>query len=258
MKSFFTLSLVLLLFPSLAFAQMQLKLSDNLEQQFLNSPEQTLQSNLQLSLPEIPVASPDAVEFFKGLLMLGLLTDVTFPLGGDEDFGHIAGTGFSGHVVLSYLLSPDFILALRAGYIKFSSQTDEGSEQGFTYRYEDSYSQIPILLGAYYLIQTKSAFRPYLGLALGLFLQRYAVKWEESYLGSNWSLDQTFSNTSFGIVPEIGFYYLLGAVVLQASAGYNLVFSDAPAAEYDNTTEKTGKANSISVNVGVSFPIGGK
>lgn len=258
MKNFFTLLLVLLLFTSFVFAQMQLKLSDDLEQQFLTSPKQTLQSNMQLNLPAVSTASPDALEFYKGLLMLGFLADVTFPLGGDEDFGHIAGTGFSGHVVLSYLLSPDFMLALRAGYIKFGTQTDEGSEQGYTYRYEDSYSQIPILLGAYYLIQTKSAFRPYLGLALGVFLQRYAVKWEESYFGQDWSLDESFTNTGFGIVPEIGFYYLLGSLVLQASAGFNLVLSDAPAAEYDSTTEDTGKANSISVNVGLSFPIGGK
>jgi outer membrane protein W len=228
----------------------------------LQSASSELKSNLKLDLPTTAFsAPPDAVEFAKGLIMLGILADVSFPMGGDDEFGHVAGTGFSGHIVLSYLLSPDFMLALRAGYIKFGAQTEEGSEQGYTYSYEDNYSQIPILLGAYYLIHTKGGFKPYLGLALGVFLQNYAVKWEEEYLGQNWSLDETFSNTSFGIVPEIGFYYLLGSIVLQASAGYNLVLSDAPAAEYgdegETYTEETGQANSVSVNVGLSFPIGG-
>jgi outer membrane protein W len=262
MKNYFTLLLVPLLFTSVALAQMQLRLSNDLEQQYLNSPQEKLKSNMELNLPAFSTSSPDAIEFYKGLLMLGFLADVTFPIGGEEDFGHIAGTGFSGHVVLSYLLNPQVLLALRAGYIKFGTQTEEGSEQGYTYRYEDSFSQIPILLGAYYLFSSKGSFRPYLGLALGVFIQNYAVKWEEEYFGDTWSLDESFSNTGFGLVPELGFYYILGSIILQASAGYNLVLSDAPAAEYGDGeqtyTEETGKANSVSVNVGLSFPIGGK
>lgn len=255
MKNYPTLLFVLLLFTSVAFAQMQLRLSSDLEQQYLNTSQQKLQSNMKLNLPAFSVSSPDAMEFYKGLIMLGFLADVTFPMGGEEDFGHIAGTGFSGHVVLSYLLNPQFLLALRAGYIKFGTQTEEGTEEGYNYRYEDSFSQIPILIGAYYLLSTKGAFKPYLGLALGAFIQNYAVKW---YYGDTWSLDESFNSTGFGLVPEIGFYYLLGSIALQVSAGYNLLLSDAPAAEYDGETEETGTANSVSVNAGLSFPIGGK
>lgn len=257
MKNSLTLLLVSLLFTSAIFAQMQLKLSSDFEQQFINSSSSGLQSNLNLKLPEYAPSTPDAVQLAKGLLMLGILADVTFPMGGNDGFGHIAGTGFSGHVVLSYLLNPQFILAFRAGYIKFGTQTDEGSEQGYTYSYEDSYSQIPILVGAYYLIATQGNLKPYIGLALGVFLQNYSVKWTEEYFGQTWSLDESFSNTSFGVVPEIGFYLLMSSIVLQVSAGYNLVLTDAPAATYDSYSEGTGKANSVSVNAGVSFPIGG-
>jgi len=36
-------------------------------------------------------------EFLKGMMMLGILADVSFPMGSDNGFKHITGTGFSGH-----------------------------------------------------------------------------------------------------------------------------------------------------------------
>jgi hypothetical protein len=253
---------------------MQLKLSNDFDQQYLNTSSQNLESNLQLKLPEFSAPAPDAIEFAKGLIMLGILADVSFPMGEEDGFKHIAGTGFSGHVVLSYLLNPQFMLAFRAGYINYGTQTEEGSELGYTYSYEDTYTQIPILLGAYYLFGTKGAFKPYIGLALGIFLQTYAVKWTETYGQGipGYNLDESFSESSFGLVPAIGFYYVLGSVVLQAAAEYNYLFSGIPVAEEDEynyelykgnsisattATDDDHKASSISVLVGVSFPIGG-
>lgn len=158
---------------------------------------------------------------------------------------------------MSYLLSPSFLLSLRAGYIKFGTQTEEGSSAGYTYKYEDSFSQIPILLGCYYLLSPGSSFRPYLGLAIGAFIQNYAVKWQETGTGYDFNLDESYSSTGFGIVPEIGFYYLLSSFVLQASAGYSLLLSDIPTAGGETSGESSEKASSVSINLGVSFPIGG-
>jgi outer membrane protein W len=275
MKIFSILLVVLLVLSNVVPAQMQLKINTDFESSNVQFAPSELKSNLQLDLPTTAFsAPPDAVEFAKGLIMLGILADVSIPMGDEDGFKHIAGTGFSGHVVLSYLLSEQFMLALRAGYINYGTQTEEGSESGYTYSYEDTYTQIPILLGAYYMFGTKGAFKPYLGLALGIFLQNYAVKWTEEYGQGipGYNLDESFSATSFGLVPAIGFYYLLGSVVLQAAVEYNYLFSGIPVAEeeYDyelykgnsisatTATDDDHKASSISVLVGVSFPIGGK
>lgn len=273
MKTCFSFLAVLLMLSNTVLAQMQLKLSSDFEQQNLS---QALKSNSQLIQPNSVISPPDVMELKKGLIMLGLLADLSIPMGSDSGFKHIAGTGFSGHVVLSYLLSPEVMLALRAGYIKYGTQSEEGSELGYSYKYEDSYSQIPILLGAYYMFGTKGAFKPYIGLALGLFLQNYNVKWTEDFGGTYpaYNLDETFSASSFGVVPAVGFYFLLGSMTLQAAAEYNYLFSGIPVAE-DNynvdglyksnsvaattaTTDPDHKASSISFLVGVSFPIGGK
>jgi outer membrane protein W len=195
-------------------------------------------------------------------------------MGSDDGFKHVAGTGFSGHVVGSYLVSTSFLIALRAGYIQFGTQTEEGTEQGFSYKYEDTYSQIPILLGAYYLFSTNGAFKPYIGAALGVFFQTYKVKWEESGFGYDYNLDDSFSNTGFGVVPAVGFYMLLGSVVLQAAVEYTISFSEGPTVEYtydpgefskingisgvaqEEYEEESEKPSYISVNFGVNFPLG--
>lgn len=226
---------------------MQLKLSNDFEHQTY-SP--TLESKSELILPNTTVTHPDAMNFYKGMIMLGILADVSIPMG--ENFKHVSGTGFSGHVIAGYLLSPEFLIALKAGYIKFATQSEEGTDAGYTYKYEDSFSQIPILLGGYYLFSKGSPFRPYLGLAIGAFIQSYKVNWTESGFGYNYSLDETFSSTSFGVVPALGFYYLLSAVILQASAEYAVLFKDFASAEGETTT----KASFLSVNFGVSFPLG--
>ena len=257
---------------SFSFAQMKLQfpaeITGETEESFVN---RDIESHLKLDVLPEATALGGMKDFVKGMILLGLLADVSFPLG-DENTGfkHVAGTAFSGHVVGAYLVSTSFLIALRAGYIKFATQTTEGSEAGFTYKYEDSYSQIPILLGAYYLFVTGSGFRPYLGVALGVFFQTYTVNWQESGFGPDFTLDESFSNTGFGVVPAIGFYYLLGSVVLQMAVEYALLFSEGPTVEYtyvpelgktsgiaqDITEESSDKPSYISVNLGVSFPLG--
>lgn len=273
-KMIFT-ALSFFLISSLSFAELKLNLPTNLTGETTQSIiDNNLKSNLKLAIPAEVVPSADLKEFVKGMILLGILADVSIPMGSDDGFKHIAGTGFSGHAVGSYFLSTSFFLSLRAGYIKFGTQTEEGQDQIGSYKYEDSYSQIPILLGAYYLIATNSSFKPYLGLALGLFMQTYSFTWTFSYdIGGQTytdTQDGDASSTGFGVVPAVGFYLLLGSVVLQAAIEYAYIFSELPSEEEDDYTPPTKimkiaqeeeedtseKASYFSVNLGVSFPLG--
>lgn len=273
MKIFSILLVVLLLFSNIVFAQMQLKISPNLEQQNFTVQSSDLKSNLQLEVTNTAYTSPpDAMNFDKGMIILGLMADLTIPLGKEDGFKHIAGTAYSAHVMAGYLITKQFLLTLRAGYINYGTQTEEGSEQGYTYKYEDTYSQIPILLGAYYVFNMQGAFKPYIGFSLGLFLQTYAAKWSQTY-GQGipaYNFDESFSASSFGLVPGVGLYYLLTAMMIHVAVEYNLLFSGIPTAEETYTLEKVSgvtattatnddvKASSISFLLGVSIPIGGK
>lgn len=276
MQKFFLIILSILLISSIGFAELKLKLPAEITGETTNSIiKKNLENNFKLNTPAEAVPPADVKDFVKGMILLGILADVSIPMGSDSGFKHIAGTGFSGHVVGSYLVSSSFLIALRAGYIKFGTQTEEGSEQGFTYKYEDSYSQIPILLGAYYLFATGSSFKPYIGAALGVFFQTYSVNWKnDSGYGDPFVLDESFSNTGFGIVPAVGFYYLLGSVALQFAVEYALLFSEGPTVEYTYNPGELSKASNISginqdyeeessekpcyisINFGVSFPLG--
>ena len=257
--------------------QMSLKLSSDFSQeQAATLGNNNLESNLKLNLPPQVSTPPDMRDIVKGMLLLGILADVSFPMGSDSAFNHIAKTGFSGHVMLTYAVTAALLLQLRAGYNMFGTKTEEGSDFGYDYRYEDSYSQIPILFGAYYLLSTRSAFRPYLGVALGLFLQIYSVKWHEEYQSQVLlDLDDSFNSTGFGIVPGAGFYLLLGSVIMQVAVEYAFLLSDAPTVTY-NYNELLAKRTSgnnvtasyeetlsekptyLSVMVGLAFPLGGK
>lgn len=262
-------------------AQMKLQLSQEITgEQPTSFTNNNLESNLNLELPPEVTAPGGIKDFAKGLILLGILADVSFPFG--DGFKHIAGTGFSGHVMASYLVSTSVFLALRAGYISFGTQTTEGSESWGNFKYEDSYSQIPILFGAYYLFATSGKFKPYIGLALGIFIQTYSYNWiEDSGFGEPWTQEGDASSTGFGIVPAVGFCYILGSVMLHAAVEYAYLFSEGPKVEYEefeyeyerpvllkrnNYTgiaqdeaegESADKASYLSILLGVSFPLGG-
>jgi outer membrane protein W len=273
MRILFIALFSIILISSLSFAEMKLKLSKDLTGEIAQS---LVNKNLDLTLPSEIVPPSDMQELVKGLMLLGVLGDVSFPMGNDSGFKHIAGTAWSGHLEFSYMVSPAFRLMFRAGYINFGKQTEEGEEFGYSYNYEDTFSQIPILVGGYYMIPTASGFKPYIGVAVGAFFQTYKVNWVESYLGNTWTLDNSFSNTGFGVVPGIGAYYIAGSVLIQLAVEYTYVFSDGPTVDYGNATytlaklnkvagitqdettyeEPSDKASYFSVLLGVSFPVG--
>ena len=138
-------------FNAAANGQMSLKLSNDISyEQPATLGNHNLESNLKLELPAGVTAPASSTDIVRGMILLGLLADISFPMGSDTAFNHIAKTGFSGHVMVTYALTATFLIQLRAGYNTFGTKTEEGNEPGYSYKYEDSYSQIPILFGAYY------------------------------------------------------------------------------------------------------------
>lgn len=276
MQKIFLIILSILLISSLGFAELKLKLPAEITGETTSSIiNKNIEQNLKLSIPAEVVPPADLKDIVKGMIMLGILADVSFPMGGDDGFGHYAKTGFSGHVMASYAITSSLLLSLRAGYIKFGTNTTEESIPGVgDWKYEDDYNQIPILLGAYYLFATGSDFKPYLGLALGLFLQNYSYTWTYSYTIGNQTYTDTqegdASSTGFGVVPGAGFYYLLGSIMLVAAVEYAYIFSELPTEEEDEYTpplsklsriaqeeeESSDKASYVSVNIGIAFPLG--
>ena len=271
--------LSVVLISSLNFAEMKLKLSADLTGETTQSiTNKNIESNLNLTLPSELVPLADMKEFVKGMIILGILADVSFPLGGDEDFGHVAGTGFSGHAMLGYVVANSWLITLRGGYVKFGEQTTDYNEFGFSGTYTDNYNQIPILLGVYYLFNTPGAFKPYIGLSLGLIIQNYKFEdtftydyFGQTYTGTG-SADK--SSSGFGLVPSLGCYYLLGSVMLNLAVEYNVLFGGLEISP-DDYNYDIGGLNKISnivqeeedytdsytisyfsVLLGVSFPVG--
>ncbi|MFC2103600.1 hypothetical protein ACFLSS_04140 [Bacteroidota bacterium] len=250
MRQLFIVTIALLIgFSFVANAQMNLKLSNSFShEQTTTLGNHNLESNMKLELPA-EITIPPGGEFYKGLFFIGLMIDMTLPFG--DDFKHVAGTGFSGHLFASYVIAKSILLSLNVGYIKFADNTSE-DEFG---NYEDSYSQIPILVGAYYLIATQSGFKPYIGLALGVFLATYSYKW--TYEGYDPNTFQTGtitqegdnSETKFGIVPTVGFYYFLAATtMLHVAIQYNIIFQELG---------ESSSLSSLAILVGIAFALGG-
>ena len=116
-------------------------------------------------------------------------------------------------------------------------------------RYEDSFSQIPLLLGAYYLIASGGNFKPYIGLALGLFFSTYSYKWSYSYFGQTFNEEGDQTETKFGIAPTLGFYYFLAATtMLHVAVEYGIIFQELG---------ETSNLSYLSIMAGVAFALSG-
>lgn len=209
MKVIYTF-LALIVVSSISFAQMKLQLPTEItgetSQSFFNHE---LESNLQLQIPA-EVLTPGNSEFLR-MWFVGILADATFPFG---DFGDIASTGFSAHAMVGYMIARSLLLNLSVGYVKFS----EKEIQGFS----NSYSWIPILLGLNYVFNPGKKFMPFIGLGIGIYLIHYSLSY--SFFGQ--SLDQSGTDTEFGIAPRLGAYFLVSAaILLSLSAEYNMIFS---------------------------------
>lgn len=225
-------------------AQMQLKLSEDI----VSLPDATfgnsnLQSNLKLKLPET-MMQPSLMELRRGMLMLAIMLDATFPIG--DDFSNFAGTGFSGHLLLGYLLTENLMLTLTGGYIKFG---DKDFGDGVTFKQTWSHSQIPILLGLNYILSMQSAFRFYLGFAAGLYLLQNSYTNEYTLFNETQTEESDETNTKFGIAPRLGALIAASAAILiNLQIMYSYIF---------NKSESEGSKNlsHFAVMAGLMFAL---
>jgi len=228
-QMFFAIVALLLGFSFVANAQMKLKLQPEFSQE-QNSTlgNHDIESNLKLDIP--PEATSQVSNEFLKMWFVGVLADASFPLG---DFGDAWSTGFSGHVMLGYMVARSILLNLSVGYVSFS-------EKELIAGQDKSFSWIPILVGLNYIFNQEQKFMPFIGLALGLYF------WHSSYsfTVNNQTYDGSDNNSYFGIAPRVGAYYLVSAAVLLTfSAQYDLLFTEG-----DSTT-------SLAVLVGAMFAL---
>jgi hypothetical protein len=208
-----------------ANAGMKLKLRSDLStEKTATFGDHNLKSNIQLKLPA-EFAPSGKMELIKGLFLIGLMLDVTFPLG--DDFTSFAGTGFSGHAFVAYMVARSIMLTLSVGYIKFGDKDDsQDFGDGESYTQTNSHSQIPILFGFNYLFNMKGALRAYVGLALGLFLLRDTYSFTSTFFTQTED-EQSESSSKFGIVPRFGLMYMTAAIIFSLEVTYSLIFHEA-------------------------------
>jgi outer membrane protein W len=182
--------------------QMKLSLSTDISgEQTATLGNHDLESNMKLELPP-GVTNPGGNEFLK-MWFVGILADATFPLG---DFGDGWNTAFSAHVMVGYMIARSILLNLTVGYVSFSLK--ESINVDF------SYAWTPVLLGLNYVFNPGQKFMPFIGLALGLYIEHLSFG----------SFSDT--NSEFGIAPRVGAYFLVSAaVLLTLNAEYNIIFS---------------------------------
>ncbi len=202
--------LALFVVSSFSFAQMKLQLPTEITgestQSFLNND---LESNLKLDLPQ-HITSPGG-EFMK-MWLIGIMADVTFPMG---DLGDAWSTAFSGHAMVGYMIARSIMISLSVGYVKF---TEKESIEGA----DNSFSWIPLLLGANYIFNPGKKFMPFIGFALGLYFISQSFSY--SFLGQN--IDESVTDTEFGIAPRVGAMVLISAAVMITLAlEYNMIFT---------------------------------
>ena len=202
--------LSLILVSSFSFSQMKLQLPTEITgettQTFLNHD---LESKLNLELPQ-HVSAPGG-EFMK-MWLVGLLADVTFPVG---DLGDAYNTAFSGHAMIGYMVARSVLVYLNAGYVKFGTK-EELEDADF------SFSWIPILLGANYIFNPGKKFMPFVGFALGIYLISQSFKY--TFFGE--TIDESSTDTEFGISPRVGAMFLLSATaMITAALEYNMIFT---------------------------------
>lgn len=124
-------------------------------------------------------------------------------------------TAFSGHAMVGYMIARSIMISLSVGYVKF---TEKESIEGA----DNSFSWIPLLLGANYIFNPGKKFMPFIGFALGLYFISQSFSY--SFLGQN--IDESVTNTEFGIAPRVGAMVLVSAAIMISLAlEYNMIFT---------------------------------
>jgi hypothetical protein len=187
----------------------------------------------------------------SALLIISVFTSVSYaqfnvgakigpgmPVG---SFGQKYNMGFGGIVNASYSINDKMQIGFNAGFYYF-----KGSE--FDKLTDPSANIMPIFLDYKYFFNTEG-FLPYAGLGIGMFLLKETVTSPAAdavYVGGALKTPAkmkeiiTTSSAKFGLAPSLGFW-VGNDFKWGASVSYNITFSDA---------------NFVSINAGVSLPIG--
>jgi hypothetical protein len=232
-----------------ANAGMKLKLrSDLSSERTATLGNHYFESNMQLKLP-VELAPSGQMELLRGLFLIGLALDVAFPIG--DEFSNFAGTGFSGHAFIAYMVARSLMLTLSVGYIKFGDVDSSQDFFGFISTQTNSHSQIPILFGLNYLFNMKGAVRVYLGLAFGMFLlcDTYSFT-NNTIFGQTESGEDSESSSKFGIVPRFGLMYMTAAIIFSLEVTYSLIFHEAGSEGSSNLTQ-------LGIVFAIMFALGG-
>jgi hypothetical protein len=191
-----------------------------------------LKINLKPGLqPKVIISGSDNY-LLKSPWLIGLLLDVSFLLVESKLRWR---TGYSVHAAAGYLISNNFLLALRIGYIKFESNIIEN-------RSEKEQSNVDLSVGASYLFNTRKTFRPYIGFALGFIIQNYNSKL--TYNNSISEYSSTERSSEF--ITELGLYYVVtSTTMIQLALSHSFVFNKSDPNAY------------LSILAGVTFALGG-
>lgn len=224
--------------------------------------ETDLNSDLPAGLPG------DVGKLIPGSIMIGLLADVSFPFG--EDFKKYAGTGWSGHIYAGYSFLNTLQFTLKIGYIKFGEQDVDlfAKTTQEEYSLTETNSQIAVLLGVLYMLGldpsclglpncvTGGLLLPYFGFQCGPYFKTWKSimtlpvyeinKTLQKTAQTSQTIEETESNTIFGIAPIVGAYYgITDKIRLNVGLEYSYLFEEADVG--------ASNINFLSVFAGVAF-----
>jgi len=156
---------------------------------------------------------------------IGLDIGAQLPMG---DFGKIYKMGFGGELNAKYMINENIGVGLGAGYYTFGAKDELLNALIDEYgadKMNDNFSIIPVV-GKFSYYFGQNAFKPYLGVDVGLYMLRESISGEvdgESDSSSD-------SSSKFGFAPVLGFEYTLTKNLgLDVNVKYNYILTDIKA-----------------------------
>lgn len=166
----------------------------------------------------------------QGKMALSVQGGIAIPTG---DFGDAAGMGFGGSTTFMYEVSPMLHITGSIGYTTWGPKED--LPEGFDY----SFSSIPVLVGAKYVLG-KGNFLPYVSAELGMHFLSSTVK--SSFFGQ--TFEQSDSEAKFGFAPGAGFFFAFNPkTMLDVNLKYNIISTEGSSTSY------------LGINAGVAFAL---
>ncbi|MCL2651491.1 MAG: porin family protein [Candidatus Azobacteroides sp.] len=187
----------------------------------------------------IPVANGKGEET-TARFKVGINGGVQLPM---SNFGKEANMGYGGELNVKYMINENIGVGLGAGYYTFGIKkellTESSNEFSTLYGYEinvknGNYLMIPIV-GKFSYVFGKNAFKPYLGVDLGLYMFGINIVADEGK-DLEWL-------RKFGFAPVLGFEYAFThSLGLDVNAKYHEILTDG-----------SNGISSLSISVGIVY-----